>query len=570
MALNLKKILLILNKKEKFNLILISIFTILSILMETFSIALIVPIFDIIFIGNLEKYRYFTSFFLNKDLFSSEKNVKILILILLLAAFLFKNIYLIIFHYISTKFFYLVNLRVSKTLFNLYLNNNYNFFLSVRHDEFLRKVHSDSFGLREYLISLQLFSAESIFIIFLSSFLFISNPIIFIFCLIIFITVLAIYFFFFKRRVKVWGDLYQKSLGQLQQLIIDGIRGIKDIIIYSFENRFYSQFSTYGKHTIFSQFKLNFANTIPRFYMELVAIFALIVPLIFLVLNGFNIPTLIPTFALFAVSIFKAIPSINRLISSYNNIKFYSASVHVCYDEIFSNQNLIKEKNNYDFYDSLEFKNLQYKYPGSGDFFLKKINFTIKKNQSLLIKGLNGSGKSTLLNIISGLITPSSGEILLDNKSVTLGRLWAKKISYIQQNIFLLNCTIKENITSSYESGVDNNKFTYVDKILSLSKIFENMPDSLNTIVGNNEKILSGGQKQIISIARALYKNSELLIFDEANSALDKNSSLELKNLLLELKGKKTIIFVTHEESFFKECFDKTYQILSGELIQEK
>jgi ABC-type multidrug transport system fused ATPase/permease subunit len=197
--------------------------------METFSIALFIPIFDIIFIGNLEKYNYFTSVFLNKDLFSSEKNVKILILILLLAAFLFKNIYLIIFHYFSTKFLYLVNLRVSKTLFNLYLNNNYNFFLSVKHDEFLRKVHSDSIGFREYLISLQLFLAESIFIIFLSSFLFISNPIIFIFCLIIFITVLAIYFFFFKRRVKAWGDLYQKSLGELQQLIIDGIRGIKDV-----------------------------------------------------------------------------------------------------------------------------------------------------------------------------------------------------------------------------------------------------------------------------------------------------------------------------------------------------
>jgi ABC-type bacteriocin/lantibiotic exporter with double-glycine peptidase domain len=538
--------------------------------METFSIALIIPILDIIFLGNLEKYHYFTSFFLNDDLISSEKNVKILILILLLAAFLFKNIFLLVFHYISSKFFYLVNLRVSKTLFNLYLNNNYNFFLNVKHDEFIRKVYSDSIGFREYLVSSLLFLSEFIFIIFLSSFLFISNSLIFIFCLIIFITVLAIYYFAFKKRIKVWGDLYQKSLGQLQQLIIDGIRGIKDIIIYSFENRFYSQFLTYGKHTIFSQFKLNFANTIPRFYMELVAIFALILPLIFLVLIGFDIPTLIPIFALFAVSIFKAIPSINRLIASYNNIRYYSASVDVCYDEIYSNQDTIKEKNNYNFYESLEFKNLQYRYLGSSSFVLKKINFMIKKNQSLLIRGLNGSGKSTLLNIISGLIKPSSGEILLDNKSVNLGRLWAKKISYIQQNIFLLNCTIKENITSSNESTIDNNKFSYINKILSLSKIFENMPDSLNTIVGNNEKILSGGQKQIISIARALYKNSELLIFDEANSALDKNSSLELKNLLLELKGKKTIIFVTHEESFFKECFDKTYQILSGELKLEK
>jgi ABC-type bacteriocin/lantibiotic exporter with double-glycine peptidase domain len=566
---NSKKIFLILNKKEKFKLSLISFFTILSILMETFSIALIIPVFDIIFFGKAEKY-YFFNFFFSENIFLNEKNLKIFILILLLAAFLFKNIFLIFFHFLSTKFFYLINLRISKSLFNLYLNNNYNFFLNIKSDDFIRKVYNDAFGFREFLVSLQLILSELIFIFFLSFFLFIYNPLIFSFCLIIFSLILVTYSLFFKKRIAVWGKLYQQSIGDLHQLIIDGIRGIKDIIIYSIENRFHSQFDTANKNAIFSQFKLNFVNTIPRFFMELVAIFSLVVPLIFLVLIGFDIPTLIPIFALFAVSIFKVIPSINRLINSYNNFKYYSPSVDLCYNEIFTNPHEIHKFTNYDFYKSLEFKNVQYRYPKSGNFILNKINFIIKKNESLLIKGLNGSGKSTLLNIISGLITPSSGEILLDNKSVVLGKFWTKKISYIQQNIFLLNCSIKENITSSNCTNIDNDKFTRIDRILNLSEIFQLMPNSLDTIVGNNEKILSGGQRQIISIARALYKDSDLLIFDEADSAIDKNSRDTLKNLLLELKGKKTILFVTHDESFFKECFDEIYQISSGELILEK
>ena len=566
----INKILFILEKKEKFKLYIISIFTFLSILMETLSIALIIPIFDIIFFGKSEKYHFFTYLFLDANLLFSEKNFKIFILISLLIVFLFKNIFLVIFHFINIKFFYLVNLRISKSLFNLYLNNNYNFFLNVKSDDFIRKVYNDANGFREFLISSQLILSELIFIIFLSFFLFIFNPLIFTFCLIIFSIIIGTYNFIFKKKIMVWGNLYQKSLGELQQLIIDGIRGIKDIIIYNIENRFHSQFDTVSKHATLSQFKLSFVNTVPRFFMELVAILAMILPLIFLVIIDFDIPTLIPIFALFAVSIFKVIPSINRLINSYNNVKYYSASVDICYEEILTNPHKIYEFNNYDFCKSLEFKNLQYQYPKSGSFILKKINFKIKKNESLLIRGLNGSGKSTLLNIISGLITPSSGEILLDNKSVVLGKFWAKKISYIQQNIFLLNCSIKENIASSNQSIIDNDKFSRVDKILNLSEIFKQMPNSLDTIVGNNEKILSGGQRQIISIARALYKDSDLLIFDEADSALDKNSRDILKNLLFGLKGKKTIFFVTHEDSFFKECFDQTYQISNGELILEK
>jgi ATPase subunit of ABC transporter with duplicated ATPase domains len=139
-------------------------------------------------------------------------------------------------------------------------------------------------------------------------------------------------------------------------------------------------------------------------------------------------------------------------------------------------------------------------------------------------------------------------------------------LSYIQQNIFLLDNTIKHNITLSLEDQIDYHSFNKIIDSLQLDKFFKNLPDQLNTKVGVNGISLSGGQKQIISLARALYKNSEILILDEATSALDVNMIAIVKKLLLSLKGKKTIIMVTHDLNYFSGCFDKVIEIKSGTL----
>jgi HlyD family secretion protein len=309
--------------------------------------------------------------------------------------------------------------------------------------------------------------------------------------------------------------------------------------------------------------------------MELVAVFSLIIPIIFLIYSGYEVQKLIPTFALFSVSIFKAIPSINRFLGNYNMLKFYTVSIDTYYHEFFLDQKkqpIKEEKYCIDIFKSLEFKNVEYSYSKFGKPVLSNINFAIKKGQSIAIKGANGSGKSTLLNILAGLIAPTAGEILVDNKSTILNKVWTKKISYIQQNIFLLNDSIEENIISrsSNQEKIDSSRLSYVIEILDLKKIFNNVPNFLDIIVGQDGIKLSGGQKQIISIARAIYKNSEVIIFDEANSALDADHNYRLKKLLLNLKGHKIIIFVTHENSFFEECFDNVYRLQAGEIKLEK
>ena len=570
----IKKIFFILNKKEKIKIFFITIINFFAIFLEMLSIAIIIPVFNIIFFNNVNKYNWLNNFFNGFASFEGDK-LKIFVLIALLLIFVLKNIILIIFHYISTKFFFLINLRISNNLFNIYLNNDYNYLSKLNTDHLLRKVYNDAEGVRSFLLSAMIVSTELIFLICLSVLLFISNSEIFVFFVTTFLISLFIYHLVFKKRIIIWGNLFQKSMGKLQDTVIDGMKGIKDIIIYNLEDKFSFQFWNLSNYTIMNRFKLDFATSFPRFFLELVAIFSLIVPIIFLIYLGHDIEVLLPVFVLFSVAIFKAIPSLNRFLGNYNGIKFYAPSIKTCYNEFLANSEVaIIEKNSTfpNSFKSLEFKNVTYGYSKFSNLVLKNISFTIYRGQSIAIKGANGSGKSTLLNIIAGLIVPTAGEILIDGKSIIFNKAWSKKISYIQQNIFLLNDSIKENIISrnSNQEKIDSRRLSYVIEILELKKIFINVPNFLDIIVGQDGVKLSGGQKQIISIARAIYKNSEVIIFDEANSALDNEYNYRLKQLLLNLKSQKIIIFVTHENSFFEECFDNVYRLQAGEIKLEK
>ena len=225
------------------------------------------------------------------------------------------------------------------------------------------------------------------------------------------------------------------------------------------------------------------------------------------------------------------------------------------------NTNLVFEK-------SLKFVNLDFSYKKNNHQVFKKLDLEIKKNESVAIIGKNGSGKSTLLNLLTGLIKPTSGNILIDNKIklTEFDNNWLKHLSYVQQNIFLLDDTIKNNITFENDKGLNTSNYEYVKKFIDLDAIFGNLSKGLDTMVGNDGLNLSGGQKQLVSIARALYKNSNVLVFDEANSALDTVYKENLKKILNKLKGTKTIIFVTHDLSFLENSFDKVYLIELGKI----
>ncbi len=570
MIKDLKQIFYLLEKKEKYFLYINTVLNFFGIFIEMLALSLIIPIFRIVFLNDT-----FPDFFLTNYLYklSLEINInfKFIVLFLFFLLFFCKNFLLIIFTYLNLKFANLLCIRLSKDLFSLYLQQGYNFFLSSNSNNILRKVTTDINGVKNFLTSFQTFLIESLFITSIGILLFYNNQRIFTFIAIFFSLIFYIYIKLVKKKILGWSVLFQSNTGHLQNLVTSAIRGVKDIFIYNLQEKFIKNFAGFSQNTYLTSFKQDFINTILRFWMELLAICAITAPMIFFLLTERELGRLLPLFVLFAISIFKIIPSINRLLNSYQSIRYYKISCDLLFSEfsVFKKNYKISKDKKIIFDQSIQFKNVSFFYDNPKNSTLTDMDFIIKKGESIAILGENGSGKTTVLNLLSGLLKPSSGSVLIDNveQEIYSNIYWIKEVSYIQQNIFLLNETIKKNITLEDPGLLNEQKFEEIKQILSLDKAFDKISSKLDTIVGDDGLFLSGGQKQLISIARALYKNSEIILFDEADSFLDNYYTLNLKDLFRKLKKKGiTIIAVTHNTDLLNDSFDRVLKIVNHKL----
>ena len=557
----------ILQKEDKKYLSLIFFGIILTTIFETISIAAIIPVFNIIV---FEKFPL-NSFFNLKDV-EFDINFKLLVLSIFIIIFLIKNLFIIIFNYFFINYIYKLNYSISNRLFNSCLKQDYNFFLKGKPKNFLQTVTDDVNNTNGLLLSLINILIEFFFILAISIYLISVSYKIFLLCFFIFFLTFFFYFKIFKERIKKWSIQHWESAGKIKTLVIEGMSGIKDLIIYKLQNYFFNSFKINSYLSNKSKSKIDFLNNVQKYWLEMVTISAITLSLIYFIFFDLNINNLIPILGVFAFSLFRLLSSFNRIIIASQNLRFFYPSF-ISIINLFKSFEAIKESpsdKEFQFENAIEFKNVSFLYEDISNKILKNINLKIKKGDTIGIVGKNASGKSTLLNLISALIKPSEGAIIIDDKYDLYSNrsLWNKKISYVQQNIFLLDSSIKNNICLEDENKIDYLRFNKILNDLELNSFFVDYQNLLNTIVGNNGSNLSGGQKQMISLARALYKkDSEIIILDEPSSAFDLNNAKLLKKILLILKKNKTIFMVTHDKDFFFDCFDKIIEIDSGKII---
>ena len=230
-----------------------------------------------------------------------------------------------------------------------------------------------------------------------------------------------------------------------------------------------------------------------------------------------------------------------------------------------------KLSNNLSFQKQIDFKNVSFKYVDGGPKILKNVNFRIKKGSRVGFIGSTGSGKSTILDILMGLLSPNDGQVLIDNISLSKENInaWQNKICHVPQSIFLTDNTISENIAFGIKKDfIDHGRVREVSRQAQISEFINNSIDGYNTIVGERGVKLSGGQRQRIAIARALYKDAEVLVFDEATSALDVVTEKLVMDSIGSLNKKLTIIIIAHRITTLQNC-DKIIEIENGEVSYE-
>ena len=378
----------------------------------------------------------------------------------------------------------------------------------------------------------------------------------------------------FKKKIKYWSYQSRDSSSNLHNLTMEGFIGFKDIIIYNLKNNFNNKFGQNVNIFNHAAARITFLNNVQRYWLEIVGIIIICLALSYLIFFKIEIVELIPILGLFVIVIFRILTSLNRIVINFQNIKFFYPSFATIAKECKNALNLQKVEfnNNFNFENYIEFSNVSFGYSKSKKI-LNKVNLKIYKNQCVGIFGNNGSGKSTFLNLVAGLLQSTEGKITIDGKfNLYENReLWFKNISYVQQDIFLLDGSIEYNITLQNELIYNKSRLNEVNKILNLDKYFSTLPNGLSTQVGTNGMSLSGGQKQIISIARALYKDSKIFIFDEPTSAMDTANSLLIKNLIYKIKDKKTMIVITHDKILFADFFDLNLKVEAGSIrVSEK
>jgi ABC-type multidrug transport system fused ATPase/permease subunit len=280
----------------------------------------------------------------------------------------------------------------------------------------------------------------------------------------------------------------------------------------------------------------------------------------------------------FAAASFRIIPSASKLLDSVQLIKHVEPGVRIFLEEFDSNSNSYIERNykqkNLDldlkFQKEISVTDLSFSYPIRKEFSLSKVSMTIKKGDFVGIVGETGSGKSTLINLLIGLLRPSEGKIEIDKLNINSNLpAWYKKIGYVPQSIYLIDDSIKKNIAFGLrEDNIDDNLIKKAIEKASLDKFINSLTDGLETIVGEKGIRLSGGQQQRIGIARALYRDPEILILDEATSSLDQITEEKIMKSIQFLIRKKTLIIITHRLFTVKNC-DKIFFIDKGKIIKQ-
>ena len=277
-----------------------------------------------------------------------------------------------------------------------------------------------------------------------------------------------------------------------------------------------------------------------------------------------NENNLIATIGVFALAGVRLLPSISAIVHNITQLNFGTFALETVYEDLIRYKNNTEDQNSTkpSKFQEINFSTVSFKYPNSNEYVLKDVSLTIKSNECIGILGPSGSGKTTVIDILLGLLKPESGKIILNGQNINKNLKDLSRLSaYLPQDCLILESSIKNNIClESQESKINYQKIKDSIQNANLTSFINNLPNKIDTLIGEGGIRLSGGQKQRLAIARTFYHEKEVLVMDEATSSLDFENENIIMNNISEFKGKKTIIVVTHKPETIKN-FDKIYQL---------
>jgi len=568
---NKKKFFYIIPSELKFKVIILFFLSLIGACLEVTGIGIILPAVSLITDSNQIFFDInFKSYYNNLPLLKYFGYTQV-IFIILFSFFFLKFCFFLFLSWYQVTFVANFASQISKNLTQRYIFADYNLFLKKGSAELMRNVLSEPNAYIKKIFIPIIQSIMDIVILLGIMFIIFSADFKSSFILVLIYSIFtAIYFLTIKKK------LYRIGLEQLNhdKLRIkssqEAFLGIKTIKIYLQEVQFINRFIFHFEKVANLSKVASFIQTIPKYAIELLTVSSFIILSLILLGNNKNFIDIIPILALFVAAAFRIVPSVNRLTLNNQMLITGTATLDNLYSELknLEKMNFINpEIEKLNFSKEIFIKNLSFSYSPNLPKVLDGINLKIKKGEAIGIIGKTGSGKTTFVDLIVGLLSPTEGQILLDGNNVSeFKRSWKNIIGYVPQETFLVNGSIKNNITFELKENINED---LLKRSLKDSAVDEFINKDIDSGVGERGINLSGGQKQRIGIARALYRNPQMIIFDESTNSLDLETEKSVMESIYNLRDKNTLIIISHRSSMLSKC-DKVYEIKGQKLFQVK
>lgn len=502
---------------------------------------------------------------------TSKQNFIVYLGLLSLGIVIFSTIFKIITQYAVNRFASLQRHYFATRLLKIYLQQNYAFFIQRNSAALVKNILSEVDQLIWTMI-LPALTLMSYGIVLLSmvGILLLYDPMMALATALVLGLFYASIYALVRKKLTQIGQEFTQANKERYQTCQEALAGIKDVMINNAKQGYIEQFQQSSRVFARHIATRDTLGQVPLNIIETVGYGCLIGLAMILVVSGKEVSHILPVLGLYGFAAYRMLPAAQNIYRSISQIKFSEQVLSILQPEFALEKTEHTDSLELDiqklkFENSIRLENISFAYPNRTEQpILNDFSLEIKKNSSLGVIGKSGSGKSTLMDIMLGLLTPQRGKMYIDDVALTQHNMnaWRDLVGYVPQFIYLVDKTIAENIAFGIpKADIDLEQVKYVAKLAQIDDFIKNqLPSDYHTIVGERGVMLSGGQRQRIGIARALYKNPQVLFMDEATSALDTETEQAINEAIQRLNGKMTMVIIAHRESAVASC-DRILQL---------
>jgi ABC-type multidrug transport system fused ATPase/permease subunit len=554
---------------------LLLVFMIFSSILEVMSIIIVVPFLNALTNSNS---------ILNDDSFSSilfffgidsSKELILFFTFIFSSIVLFTGLFRFKLLQFQAKFSYNVGSEFSVEIYKRTLYQSYESHISRNSSEIISGIVNKANGVISNVLLpvLIIFSSGMMLVMVISALLYI-DPVVAISSFFGFGLTYLIIMKVFSKILSEKGKQLSDESNKVVKALQEGLGGIRDILIDSSQKTYIDIYTNADKPLRSAQATIFVISNSPRFWVEAIGMTLIALLAYFISNKDGGISSSIPVIGALVLGAQRLLPVMQQGYSSWAQIKGAQGFLKDTLELLEQDYLIPPSKNdslNLKFSDNITLKDISFSYQGTENPVLKGINFKINKGDRIGLIGSTGCGKSTLLDLIMGLLLPSQGKLLVDDVEITKGNInsWQSHIAHVPQSIFLADSTIIENIAFGIEKDkIDRDKVISSSQKAEIADSIESWPLGYNSLIGERGVRLSGGQRQRIGIARALYKNADLIVLDEATSALDNFTENEITKSIDKLDKNLTIIMVAHRITTLKNC-NRIFKLENGLISKE-